>query len=116
MNSLSATSDFLAPHEEIVAVGVVRVVGVEHCVEWSGVGWVPVEHVKISVVLFPYDFSQSVLVNSAQVLKGSLLVTVFLQEGHGFLEVKTHHGGLALEGLKVVLVSHCLELFAKSGL
>jgi hypothetical protein len=50
VDSLSSRSDLLTSHEEIVRVGVVGVSWVQHCIEWTGIGWVSIEHVEISLV------------------------------------------------------------------
>lgn len=76
MDTLCTTGDFLTSHEEIVGVGVVGVVGVEHGVEWTSIRGITVEHVKISVVFFTDKSSKLLLVLSVQVLKWVLNVSM----------------------------------------
>ena len=76
MDTLCTTGDFLTSHEEIVRVGVVGVVGVEHGVEWTSIRGITVEHVKVSVVFFTDKSSKLLLVLSVQVLKWVLNVSM----------------------------------------
>lgn len=76
MDTLCTTGDFLTSHEEIVGVGVVGVVRVEHGVEWTSIRGITVEHVKVSVVFFTDKSSKLLLVLSVQVLKWVLNVSM----------------------------------------
>lgn len=76
MDTLCTTGDFLTSHEEIVGVGVVGVVGVEHGVEWTSIRGITVEHVKVSVVFVTDKSSKLLLVLSVQVLKWVLNVSM----------------------------------------
>ena len=61
VNTLSTTSNLFAPHKEVVRVRVVGVVWVQHSVEWADCGWIPIKHIKVSVILFLDKFSKCLL-------------------------------------------------------
>lgn len=109
MNTLCTTRNFLTSHEEVVGVGVVRVVGVEHRIEWTGICGIAVEHVEVSVIFFTDKSSKLLLVLSIQILKWVLNVSVVSKQLDSFLEVEADV--FALELLIWILVSHYLELF-----
>jgi len=63
VNPLSATEDFLAPHEEIVGASVPRVILAKSCVEGTGTDGVSVEHIEVSVIFFADYINNSVLIS-----------------------------------------------------
>ena len=62
MDSLSAGGNLLASHEEVVAVSVVGVIRVQHSVEWTSIGWISIEHVEVSIVLFTNNSAKLLLI------------------------------------------------------
>ena len=61
MNTLGTRGDLLTTHEEIVRVGVIGVVGVEHRVEGTSVDRVAVEHIEVSIIALLDDATKSLL-------------------------------------------------------
>ena len=54
VHSLCSARDFLSTHEKVVRVGVVGIIWVYHGVERPRVDRIPIQHVKVSVVLGPH--------------------------------------------------------------
>ena len=115
MDSLSSWSNFLSSHEEIVTISVVRVIRVQHGVEWTSISWVAVQHIKVSVILFSNKFSENLLINSIQIFKWSLNVAVFSKKSYCFLKVKSYNWGLAFKWLEMILFSYNVEFSSESA-
>lgn len=116
VDSLSAGSDLLASHKEVVRVGEAGVLGVQHGVEGSGRHGVAVEHVEVGVVLLTHDGAELLLGLSGEILEFGLLETSLVNELDTFSEVKLHDGLSALELLEGVLLVDDSELSSVSGL
>jgi hypothetical protein len=89
VNTLGSGGNLLATHEEIVGVSVVRVMRVNHSVEWTSIHGIAVEHIEISLVLFTNESPKSLLVLSAKVLKRVLDKPVIGKELDTLLEAKS---------------------------
>ena len=104
VNTLRSTGDLFTSHEEVVRVGVVGVIRVEHGVEGAGVDGVAVKHVEIGVMSFLDETSESLLGFSAEILEGILLDASFLEHGNTILEVNLDDWVRNLELLEGILV------------
>ena len=108
MNSLRSRCDLFATHEEIVRIGVVGIVRVQHCVEWTSICRVSVQHVKVSVIFFFDKFSECLFGVSAEIVELSLLNSRLREHLDGVFEVELDHWFLALKRFKrVLLIDDC---------
>ena len=114
VNTLGSRCYLLATHEEIVGVGIVRIMRVKHCVEWSRVRWVPIEHVEVRVVLVSHQLAELLLGLARQVFKWLLLDSCLLQHLDALLEVQPDYRLFALERLKWVLLADDFQLLRVS--
>jgi len=114
MNTLSSRSDFFSSHEEIVRVCVVRVMRVNHSVEWTSVDGVSVQHIEISLILLTDKFSKNFLILSAKIFERVLSVSVLSQELNSVFEAQSNI--FAKEGLERILITDNFEFFGKSFL
>ena len=116
VDTLGSASYFLAPHEEVVGVGVVGVVRVQHRVEGADGGGVAVEHVEISIVFLLNKFSKCLLSLGRQIVKRLLLDAGFGEHLDALLEVKFEDWSLALEVFEWILLLDDFQLFFVSFL
>ena len=87
VDSLGSARDFFSAHEEVIRVCVVGVGRVNHSVERSRIDRVPIQHVKVSVVLISDQSAKSFLCLGRKILKRLLLNASFMQHSDSFLEV-----------------------------
>ena len=112
VNTLGSRCNFLTTHEKVVGVSVVRVMRVNHCIEWTSIYGIAVKHIEISLVLFTNESTKSLLVLSAKVLKRILDKAVVSKELNTLLKAKSDI--LAKEGLERILIIDNFEFFSKS--
>ena len=110
VNTLSTTSDLLAPHEEVIRVGIIRVVWIQHSVKWSGSSWITVEHVEISVVFLFDETTKSLLSFSRKIFERRLLNSLLVKHLDTILEMELDYWGLALEVLERILLFNDISL------
>lgn len=109
VHSLRSGSDLLPSHEEIEGVGEPAVVLARHGVERSCVRRVPMQEVKIGVVLLPHNGSQLPLDVCAQIIVQVLLDAFLLEQVDSLLEGQFDDGVLELERREVVLLVDGLQ-------
>ena len=104
VNTLSATGDLLAPHEEVIRVGIVGVMWIQHSVKWSGSSWITVKHVEISVVFLFDEAAESLLSLSGKIFEWRLLNSLLVKHLDTILEMELDNWSLALEVLERILL------------
>lgn len=90
--------------------------GVDHSVEGTGVFGIAVKHVKISIVFFSHNFSESFFCFSGEILKRFLLDSSLVQQFYAILEAYLNDWVSALEVLERVLVVNDAKFTRVPGL
>mmetsp|Transcript_57470 Transcript_57470/g.84309 ORF Transcript_57470/g.84309 Transcript_57470/m.84309 type:complete len:221 (+) Transcript_57470:344-1006(+) len=88
MHALRSGADLLAADEEVVGVGVARVLGVGHGVEGARRRRVAVQNVKVGAVLFRDELAEPQFVRARQVSKDIGLFARILEHLHAFVPVQ----------------------------